>query len=790
MRLSELKIGESGVIKRLYGDAQFRRRLEEMGFIKGKRISVVLAAPLEDPIKYKIMGYEVSLRRAEASNVEISKIETAEEETAGKRTNETSAKLDRDRPTNNEATGKHKEEIRVALVGNPNCGKTSIFNIASGAHEHVGNYSGVTVDVKEGRMEHGGYIIRLCDLPGTYSLAPYSPEERYVRNYILEKRPDVVVNVVDSSNLERNLFLTAQFLDFDIPMVMALNMFDELRASGDKLDVAQLSKLLKMPIVTTVGRTGEGVDQLFDAVVETYEALRAGTLEPTATVKHGTILEEMIDELALKVENYPKLRSRLSSRLIAIKLLEDDNEVNAIVEAEPEGKELTALAEKYREQIQVEMHVAGDSAITDAKYGFIQGALREVYHLSDNHDTPALTKAIDSIVTSKKWGFVLFALFMYVTFYCTFTIGQYPMDWIDALIALLCGFFSDILPEGPLQALIVDGILSGVGSVIVFLPNILILYLFISFMEDSGYMARAAFIMDRLMHKLGLHGKSFIPMVMGFGCNIPAIMATRTIEDRKSRLLTILIIPLMSCSARLPVYLILIGAFFSHYAALFLFGLYFVGMMFAVIMAHIFSKYVVRGEVSPFVMELPPYRMPTLKTVLRHTWSRGEQYLRKMGTIILGACIIIWFLNYYPNHDRYETAAEQQEHSYLGQIGKAIEPVFVPCGFDWKQDVSILTGMAAKEIVASTLAILYTGDEVAADEAGDTALQSALRANLSRLSALCFLLFVLLYMPCLPAVITIQGETGRWRWALFVVAYTIALAWLVSTVVYQVGSLF
>ena len=784
MRLSELGIGQTGVIVRLYGDAQFRRRLEEMGFIKGQRIDALLTAPLQDPVKYKIMGYEVSLRRAEAQNVEI-EVAPSDSPCRGEATiSDCSHNGEPQHGGRGEGT-----RIRVALVGNPNCGKTSIFNIASGAHEHVGNYGGVTVDVKEGSLKHKGYTIRLCDLPGTYSLAPYSPEERYVRTYLRERQPDVVLNVIDSSNLERNLFLTTQLLDMDVPMVMALNMFDELRRSGDRLDVKQLSELLKMPVVPTVGRTGEGVNELFDAIVETFNSRQQGTLEPTATVKHGPLIEEILDGLARQIEGAGLEIGGFSPRLLSIKLIEDDEEVNRLVEAAG-GSSLVEQAAKLREQIQEELHTAGDSAITDAKYGFIQGALREVYVPAGDRDTPALTKAIDSVVTSKKWGFVLFALFMYITFYCTFSIGQYPMDWIDALVGLLSDGCRSVLPDGPLRDLLTDGILSGVGSVIVFLPNILILYLFISFMEDSGYMARAAFIMDRLMHKLGLHGKSFIPMVMGFGCNIPALMATRTIEDRKSRLLTILIIPLMSCSARLPVYLILIGAFFSRYAALVLFGLYFIGMAMAVLMAHVFSKYVVKGRVSPFVMELPPYRMPTLKTVLRHTWSRGEQYLKKMGTIILGACIIIWFLNYYPNHDNYDDAARQQEHSYLGQIGKAVEPVFAPCGFDWRQDVSILTGMAAKEIVASTLAILYTGDDSEVEEVGDTRLQRALKANLTSLSAFCFLLFVLLYMPCLPAVITIQGETGRWRWALFVVVYTIALAWIVSTVVYQIGSLF
>jgi len=791
MKLSELKTGQQGIIVKVGGEPFFCRRLEEMGFIKGKTVEVILNAPLKDPVKYKIMDYDVSLRRSEAEEIEVNEIiDISDSESLRDFRKELAEVVPWD---NSYQRGR---DISVALVGNPNCGKTSIFNVAARAHERVGNYSGVTVDAKEGIFHLDGYTFHLYDLPGTYSLSAYSPEELYVRSYIIEQRPDVVLNVVDTTNLERNLFLTMQILDMDVPMVMALNMYDEFESSGDKLDREQLSVLFNIPLVPTVGRTGRGISELFQTVADVYESGLQGKPQHPAIVNHGTFIEGFISQLTGEIVRYPEIGGHFNPRFIAIKLLEEDHDIVEFVKSRTAPNvAIMQLAADCRKQIQQETHESTESYVTNAKYGFVQGALKEVYREGIHHNTSMVTKYVDFVVTHKFWGFPIFFFFMYLTFYSTFKVGQYPMDAINWAVDQLENLISGSMAAGPLKDLIVNGIIGGVGAVIAFLPNILILYLFISFMEDSGYMARAAFIMDRIMHKMGLHGKSFIPMVMGFGCNIPAIMATRTIEDRKSRLITILIIPLMSCSARLPIFMILTGVFFLKNAALVLFSLYIIGILFAVLMARIFSKFVVKGKSSPFVMELPPYRIPTANAVLCHTWSKGEQYLKKMGTIILGASILVWFLSYYPNHNAYKTIAQQQENSYLGKLGKTIEPILAPCGFDWKQDVSIIAGAAAKEIVASTMAVLYSGENTKVatgennDVVSDTHLQQVLRNNLTPLRAFSFMIFVLLYMPCLPGVVAIYGETNRWKWSAFVVGYTIVLAWIVAMCVYQLGSL-
>ncbi len=705
----------------------------------------------------------------------------------------------------------HQHTIHVALVGNPNCGKTSIFNIAAHAHERVGNYSGVTVDEKVGTFEHGGYTFRLVDLPGTYSLSAYSPEELYVRRHIIEQNPDIILNVVDSSNLERNLYLTTQLIDMDITMVMALNMYDELQRSGDRLDTTQLGTLLGMPVVPTTGRTGEGIDRLFDKIIEVFEGRDTQTRH--IHVNHGEELERCIKQLRTELYQHG-FSDSLSTRFLSIKLLENDRQLEQYAaEHDPDGSVMAMrnrIADTYRKQSGRRLVESGEgdqrhikaeaenqdieSAITDAKYAFVRGALAECYEKNEHSTLHALTDKIDAVATHRWLGYPVFLIIMFITFFCTFAVGQYPMDWLEALFDWLGGLVGSAMGEGPLRSLLVDGVIAGVGSVLVFLPNILILYLFISFMEDSGYMARAAFIMDKLMHRMGLHGKSFIPMIMGFGCNVPAIMATRTIEDRKSRLLTMLVIPMMSCSARIPVYVILVSAFFSKWAAFVLTGLYLLGMVMAVLMAKLFSRFFVKGESLPFVMELPPYRMPTAKAVLRHTWEKGKEYLKKMGTIILGASIIVWALSYYPTGDNRR---EQAENSYMARIGKTIEPIMRPCGFDWRQSVSLLAGVGAKEVVASTMAVVYaTSDDEAelleADfesEENESRIVELIRGNMTPLSAASMLLFILLYMPCVSTVVAIKNESGKWKWALFTVAYTIGLAWVVSTLVFQIGSL-
>lgn len=790
MLLSELHTGEKAIIAKVSGHGAFRKRIIEMGFIKGTEVVSILNAPLNDPIKYRIMNFEVSLRREDAEKVEVVTKQEAEQ---WKEEQENVKALECDTEEKvKELVNLKSKTINVALVGNPNCGKTSIFNVAAHAHERVGNYSGVTVDEKVGSFEFNGYKFNLIDLPGTYSLSAYSPEELYVRKHIMEKAPDIILNVIDSSNIERNLYLTMQTIDMDIRMVMALNMFDELKQSGDKLDYQTLGSLLGVPIVPTVGRTGEGINQLFQKIIDVYEG--TDSTSHHIHINHGIELESQIKILRDKIYEYG-FAGKMSTRFLAIKLMENDSQMEKFVLSSPNGKEIIELRDEIKQSWQKKSNSDLEASITDAKYGFIRGALKEVYVKNDEQKQNHLTDAIDAIVTNKYLGYPVFLLFMFITFFATFFIGKYPMDWIDSLFGWLGDSVGSLMNDGPLKSLIVDGAIGGVGSVIVFLPNILILYLFISFMEDSGYMSRAAFIMDRIMHKMGLHGKSFIPMIMGFGCNIPAIMATRTIEDRKSRLITMFIIPLMSCSARIPVYLILVGAFFSKYAAIILLGLYMLGMIMSIIMAKLFSRFVIKGESTPFVMELPPYRMPTFKNVFRHTWEKGKQYLKKMGTIILGASVIVWALGYFPNHDTYSNPQQQLENSYMGMIGKTIEPVLAPCGMDWKQSVSVLTGLAAKEVVASTMGVLYSANETEAEQVdidsddGALRISKSIRNNMTPLSAMSMLIFVLLYMPCLASIIAIKGESGKWKWALFVVVYTIALAWVSSTLVFQLGSL-
>ncbi len=805
MLLSELQTGEEGVVVRVAGHGAFRKRIIEMGFIKGIKVEAVLNAPLNDPIKYRIMNFEVSLRRSDAEKVEIVTVEEAEKEIVH---HDDFTGIEEPDCALRHIAEHRAKTINVALVGNPNCGKTSIFNIAAHAHEHVGNYSGVTVDEKVGTFEFGGYTFHLVDLPGTYSLSAYSPEELYVRKHIIEKNPDIILNVVDGSNLERNLYLTTQLIDMDLTMVMALNMFDELQKSGDQLDIDQLSTLLGMPIVPTTGRSGDGIDQLFNKIIEVFDGRDTKTRH--LHVNHGSEVETCITTLRTELYEHG-FSDTLSTRFLAIKLLENDKQLEQYVtDRDPDGSVL-----QMRDRIAVDFHRANghasqeaaddkkdtdigrqdiEGAITDAKYAFVRGALAECYVKNEKSTLHAHTDKIDAIVTHRWFGYPIFLVLMFLTFFCTFAIGQYPMDWIDALFAWFGDLVGNAMPEGPLRSLLVDGIITGIGSVIVFLPNILILYLFISIMEDSGYMARTAFIMDKMMHRMGLHGKSFIPMIMGFGCNVPAIMATRTIEDRKSRLLTMLVIPMMSCSARIPVYVILVSAFFSQYAAFVLMGLYLLGVIMAVLMAKLFSRFLVKGESLPFVMELPPYRMPTAKAVLRHTWGKGKEYLKKMGTIILGASIVVWALSYYPQNENRIT---QAENSYMAQIGKTIEPVMRPCGFDWRQSVSLLAGIGAKEVVASTMAVVYaTTDEEAEllesdveSEESELRVSELIRNNMTPLSAMSMLLFILLYMPCISTVVAIKSESGKWKWALFTMAYTIGLAWIVSTVFFQIGSL-
>lgn len=821
MKLSELRTGEKGIIVKVMGRGAFRKRIVEMGFIKGKEVTVIRNAPLKDPIHYKIMDYDVSLRRNDAALIEV--VSAAEFEATRQPEKEASLPRTPAVPSDDDlhAIALHKGKIiDVALVGNPNCGKTSLFNFASGAHEHVGNYSGVTVDAKEGTFTQNGYTFRIVDLPGTYSLSAYTPEELYVRNHIAESHPDVVINVVDASNLERNLYLTTQLIDMDTPMVIALNMYDELERRGNRLDYRTLGKLLGSPMVPTVSRSGRGIAELFDKVIEVYEEQ-----EPNLRhihINYGDALEKGIRTVKHKLNTDVDIEKHISRRYLSVKLLENDPETEKFVRNIPGGASILQARDKQCVQIETLLKEDCETAFTDARYGFISGALKETFE-ENKIQQVSNTRLIDLFLTNKVLGFPFFILFIWIMFEATFRLGAYPMEWIEWLVAQLGRLVRNYMSDGPVKDLLADGIIGGVGGVIVFLPNILILYFFISFMEDSGYMARAAFIMDKIMHKMGLHGKSFIPLVMGFGCNVPAIMASRTIESRNSRMITMLINPLMSCSARLPVYVLLAGAFFPEKASLVLFGLYITGIALAVLMARLFRRFLFKKEEVPFVMELPPYRMPTAKSISIHMWEKAKQYLHKMGGVILIASVIIWFLGYFPRHtgksavyDEQITRTEQaglpepekelllaeighlknidhQEHSYIGRIGQVIEPVLRPLGFDWKISVSLLTGMAAKEVVVSTLSVLYTGESN-----NEQSLQQRLKEDknaqgeptFTPLIALSLMLFVLIYFPCIATVSAIVNESGSWKWGLFVIGYTCALAWLVSFTVYQTGNFF
>ena len=822
MRLSELKTGEQGVIVKVYGHGGFRKRIVEMGFVRGKTVSVLLNAPLQDPVKYKVMGYEVSLRRQEAELIEVT-APTAQQAQSeqphsqflpegegsaglggGDTANEVSSSSSHGKGSDDvrhDAAGKslsgysealrQRRTINVALIGNPNCGKTSLFNYASGAHGRVGNYSGVTVDATEAHASMFGYEFNLIDLPGTYSLSCYSPEELYVRKYLQDQMPDVVINVIDSSNLERNLYLTTQLIDMDLRVVVALNMYDEFERRGDHVELDTLSTLFGVPMVPTSFKSGQGVKELFRTVIQVYEGRNRHARH--LHINYGHEIEDGIKAIQKHLKADDSVHKGLSTRYLAIKLLENDKAVDRLL-SEPVRK----LRDRAAARVLEETATDAETAIMDAKYGFINGALTEAgYQTGTKEDTYRMTHVIDGVLSNRFLGFPIFFLILFVMFQTTFALGQYPMDWIEAGVGRLGEWLEASLDEGPLRSMLVDGVIGGVGSVIVFLPQILILYFFISLMEDSGYMARAAFIMDRLMHHMGLHGKSFIPLIMGFGCNVPAVMATRTVESRRSRLITMLVLPFMSCSARLPIYIMITGTFFAlHYRSWVMISLYAVGIVVSVIVSQVLSRFVIKGEDTPFVMELPPYRWPTAKATARHTWEKGKEYLKKMGGIILVASIIVWALGYFP-HDDSLTPQEQQEQSLIGRMGQTIEPVFAPQGFNWKLDVSLLAGVGAKEIVASTVGVLYAGDDSYGDDSS-YAENSEKYARLHRqmvsegitpLSAYCYLLFILLYFPCIATIAAIKGETGSWRWAAFAAVYTTAIAWIVSAAVYQIGSL-
>ena len=815
MRLSDLKPGQTGVITKVLGHGAFRKRVMEMGFVRGREVNVVLNAPLQDPVKYALMGYEVSLRRAEADLIEIETLEQWK-----------NAALE-DADSDNSKSKKEVEDsrlrsdkiINVALIGNPNCGKTSLFNMASGAHEHVGNYAGVTVGAKAGTMKYKGYRFNIVDLPGTYSLSAYSPEELYVMRYLREETPDVIINVVVASNLERNLYLTTELIDMNRPMVIDLNMYDELQHNNVKLDYKALGKMLGVPMVPTIASTGWGIDKLLDTVIDVYEMRHVDTRH--IHVGLNPDIEKAVSEINADLKADPTLPHRFSPRFVAIKFLEEDPEITSRLEKYPQYEKWGDIRDKLEKRCQTVLNEDVASAISADKYGFIQGALAETMQGNIEKEEKS-TKIIDAFVTNKLFGFPIFLLVMWLMFWATFEIGSYPMEWIESLVSWISGEIGEYMSPGPLKDLLLDGIIGGVGGVIVFLPNILILYAFISFMEDSGYMARVAFIMDKLMHRMGLHGKSFIPLVMGFGCNVPAIMSTRIIESKSSRLITILINPFISCSARIPIYVLLVGAFFPAHGAWIFVLLYTLGIAVAVLTAKLMRKFWFKADETPFVMELPPYRMPTFKATMRNMWAKAEQYLKKMGGIILVASIIIWALSYFPHYGVSDVPADfkakayaeipeatlktstpqeidemiakeyQQGNSILGHVGKFVEPVVRPMELGWKTCVSLIAGAAAKEVVVSTLGVLYVGDdnEEALAEKLSTPSPVTGIAPFTTASALAFMVFVLLYFPCIATLAAIRRETGSWKYAAFSIIYNTGLAWIFAFITFNIVIMF
>ncbi|MFC2107336.1 ferrous iron transport protein B [Bacteroidota bacterium] len=828
--LKDLKEGEKGIITKVKGRGAFRRRIIEMGFVRGKEVTVVKSAPLKDPIEYKIMDYEVSLRKNEARLIEVITLEEGNKNASKKNFN---GIID-----SHVLKKKAKEKgkiIDVALIGNPNSGKTSIFNIASHSKEHVGNYGGVTVDAKTARFKYKGYTFNITDLPGTYSLSDYSPEELYVRKHLLHDMPDVVINVLDASNLERNLYLTTQLIDMDIKVVVALNMFDELSSKGDIFDFQSLGKMLGIPFIPTIGSKKIGQKELFQKVIDVYED--RDPILRHIHINYGLDLEESIKKIRDLIRENKSYSDGISARYYAIKLLEKDKSADFSISRFENYERIKAVVKQEIKILENTYQEDTESLITDSKYGFIEGALKETYTPA-KRNLNTKSKKIDFFLTSKYLSYPFFILFMWLMFEVTFRVGQYPMNWIEQFIMFLGFKVGSIMPDSMIKDLLLDGIIGGVGGVIVFLPNILILFLFISLMEDTGYMARVAFLLDKLMHKIGLHGKSFIPLLMGFGCNVPAILATRTIESKSDRFVTMLINPFMSCSARYPVYVLLISAFFDNYRGLILFALYIGGILMAATMALIFKKTMFRSNEIPFVMELPPYRMPTIRSTIRHTWFRGSQYLKKMGGTILIASLLIWLLGYFPRNlelaenynilieetnkkyqNEISTSSDQdtqnllikerdsiiytyeaqknfmhQKQSYIGRFGKFIEPAIAPLGFDWRMGVSLTAGIAAKEIVVSTLGVLYQSNENSNKSLIDKLKEDkqspdGSTSKMTPIIALTFMIFILLYVPCIAVLTVIKKETGSWKWSVFLAVYTTFLAWTISFLFYQIASL-
>ncbi|MBS0010127.1 MAG: ferrous iron transport protein B [Bacteroidales bacterium] len=804
MNLSELITGQEAYITGISGNGGIKDRLNELGFIKGQKVKAIKAAPLSDPVEYEIMGYKLTIRKADAAaiNVNIS------DKPVNTMPPSFLPRQGHDRRKRMRGDCQHpgrSRTINVALVGNPNCGKTTIYNYATKSRERVANYAGVTVAAREARLLIDNYRINLIDLPGTYSLKAYSPEEMFVTDYLLYNKPDLVLNVVDAGNLERNLFLTTQLIDTGIKTVAALNMYDELTQNKAKLDHKTLGRMLGIPFVPTVGSKGTGLQELFRTIINVYEG-RDETVRQ-ARLNYGQEIDDTIDSIISMVDEYNGHQDSLS-RLNAIRILEKDP---AGILSLPRGINGSVIDFANRKSDQVEALLKNNisNEVVNMRYGFIEGALAETYE-PEKKQKVSVSQQIDRVLTHKLLGLPVFFGIIWFIFFTTFRLGDLPMGWIESLFGWLSGVISANMEPGIFANLLSEGVIGGVGGVIVFLPNIIILFAFISLLEDSGYMARTAFLMDKVMHRAGLHGKSFIPLLMGFGCNVPAIMATRTIDSKRDRLITMFITPFMSCSARLPVYVLFISAFFPHYESLMLFAIYAIGIFAALLTALILNKTIFRKTESPFVMELPPYRMPTAQSVAKHTWFKTSHFLKKMGTIILFASIVIWTLGYFPRDkeiinkydslisenpagaETYESmkASAMLEQSYISRIGKTVQPVFDPLGFDWRMSVSILTGIMAKEVVVSSMAILYQSSS--GPGADGITLVEKLRYSRAEnetplITYFGFLVFVLLYFPCMGALIAIKKETAKYKWTIFSAVYPLVFAWITAFLINWVG---
>lgn len=760
MTLAELSKGQTAYITQIQGRGALRARLSEMGFIYGHEVKKIYASPLGYPVVYELLGSRIALRHNEARQIMVSleapmdiNSHTTKEKNE-ELTTPISTPISIPTPSctacgagggcpgcgggcsSMKAPERKEGDITIALVGNPNCGKTSLFNAASGGHERTGNYSGVTVRSAVGNMTFEGRRIRIIDLPGTYSLRAFSPEEAYVSYELEHGNIDAVINVLDATNLERNLLLTLQLKERHLPIVGALNMYDELTESKSEINVKKLSERMQITFVPTVARSGEGIEELLRAAIALADKPKEEKTACPSCASHAPSEEE-------KSTTECPCHSRE----------DDDNE----------------------------------------RYSQIRNYIDGIYTRREGK-AARITRLLDKVFAASWVGYPLFIALMAFIFWATFTVGQYPMDWIDMLVGWLGEQAETYMPEGMMRDLVIDGIIGGVGGVIIFLPNILILYLLISILEDTGYLARAALLADPFFNKIGLHGKSFIPMIMGFGCNVPAVMATRTIENRKSRLLTMMVVPLMSCSARLPVYIVFIGAFFATHATAVMLGLYLLGILMAMLTAWVMSKVYMKKEETNYVMELPPYRLPSARGVLRHTWEKGRQYLQKMGGIILIASMIIWALGYFPQGDDTMTPVQQQEQSYMGQIGHAMEPVLSPVGYDWRMGVGILAGVGAKELMVSTLGVLYgcSEDDAAAEtvaDASQTRLARVMSQNITPEAAISYLVFALLYLPCLATIVAVTKEAGSWKYGLFTAGYTTGLAYLMAWIAYHIAQM-